>query len=83
MEIVWKREDFIFDTIRESEVWADSISNEMFGRTISGYITPDYKIAYSLAFFLAQIDEFQVHTKNFYEKESGLDLYKIWVSYKT
>ncbi|NRG31223.1 hypothetical protein [Niallia circulans] len=53
MEIEWKKETIIFETLRESEVWADSIANEIHGRTINGYITPDYKIAYALSFFLA------------------------------
>ncbi|MBY0598174.1 hypothetical protein [Bacillus bingmayongensis] len=49
MDIRWKSEDVIFDTQRESEVWTDSIANEIYGRTIDGYITPDYKIAYALS----------------------------------
>lgn len=43
MKIKWKSEDVIFDTWWEAEVWADSIANEIHGRTINGYITPDYK----------------------------------------
>ena len=27
MDIRWKSEEIIFDTLRESEVWADSIAN--------------------------------------------------------
>jgi len=42
MEIEWKKETIIFETLRESEVWADSIANEIHGRTINGDITPDY-----------------------------------------
>lgn len=47
----WKREDVIFETMREAEVWADSIANEMYGRLFDGYETLDYKIAYALSFF--------------------------------
>ncbi|HDR6316819.1 TPA: hypothetical protein QCU53_003612 [Bacillus thuringiensis] len=46
----WKREDIIFETIREAEVWADGVANEMYGRVFDGYETLDYKIAYALAF---------------------------------
>lgn len=49
----WKREDVIFETVREAEVWADGVANEMYGRVFDGYETPDYKIAYALSFFLA------------------------------
>lgn len=58
MEIRWKREDVVFETLWESEVWADSIANEIYGRTIDGYITPDYKIAYALSFFLGSVPQF-------------------------
>lgn len=47
----WKREDVIFETIREAEVWADGVANEMYGRLFDGYETLDYKIAYALSFF--------------------------------
>jgi len=77
MEIKWKKEDVIFDTFKESEVWADSISNEIYGRTIDGYITPDYKIAYALSFFLASVPNFIVHTKESVVKESIV--YIVWV----
>ncbi len=55
----WKREDVIFETIREAEVWADGVANEMHGRLFDGYETLDYKIAYALSFFLAQNREYQ------------------------
>ena len=45
----WKREDVIFETIREAEVWADGVANEMHGRLFDGYETLDYKIAYALS----------------------------------
>ena len=46
-----EREDVIFETVREAEVWADGVANEMYGRVFDGYETPDYKIAYALSFF--------------------------------
>lgn len=46
----WKREDVIFETVREAEVWVDGVANEMYGRVFDGYETPDYKIAYALSF---------------------------------
>lgn len=79
--IRWKTEDITFKTLRESEVWADSIANEIYGETIHGYITPDYKIAYALAFFLASTSHFIVHT----EKEAIKDsfIYKVWITVAT
>ncbi|MEN1936682.1 hypothetical protein AAIE21_14050 [Paenibacillus sp. 102] len=74
----WKSEDVIFDTLRESEVWADSIANEICGRTIDGYITPDYKIAYALSFFLASVPNFIVHTEETVITDSFV--YKVWVT---
>ena len=50
----WKREDVIFETIREAEVWADGVANEMYGRLFDGYETLDYKIAYALSFSSAK-----------------------------
>ncbi|WP_459502035.1 hypothetical protein [Bacillus sp. C1] len=70
----WKIEEIMFDTLRESEVWADSIANEIHGRTIDGYITPDYKIAYALSFFLASVPHFSVHT------DTDSFVYKVWVT---
>ncbi|KAA6477123.1 hypothetical protein [Bacillus cereus] len=57
----WKKEEVIFETIRETEVWGDSIANEMYGRLFDGYETLDYKIAYALSFFLAQNQHFIPH----------------------
>lgn len=51
--VKWEREDIIFETMREAEVWADSIANEMYGSVFDGYETPDYKIAYALSFFFS------------------------------
>lgn len=78
MDIKWKSENVIFDTLWESEVWADSIANEIYGRTIDGYITPDYKIAYALSFFLGAVPSFIVHT----EKKLIVDsfVYKVWIT---
>lgn len=62
MPIRWKEEMLQFETLREAEVWADSIANEMHGRSITGYGTPDFKVGTILAFYLAQAHEFRVHT---------------------
>jgi hypothetical protein len=85
MEIEWKKETIIFETLRESEVWADSIANEIYGRTINGYITSDYKIAYALSFFLATNPDFVVHTEKSFSIRPGLKVedsffYKVWVT---
>jgi hypothetical protein len=78
MNIKWKSEDIIFDTLRESEVWAESITNEIYGRTIDGYKTPDYKVAYALSFSLASIPCFRVNTEKKLENESFI--YMVWVT---
>ncbi|MCZ8539895.1 hypothetical protein [Psychrobacillus psychrodurans] len=75
MNIRWKREEIIFETFYEADVWADSLANEIYGRIYDGYITSDYKIAYSLAFRLASIDTFRVNTQ-----QDGLNIYKVWVT---
>ncbi len=75
-KVRWKREDVIFETMREAEVWADSIVNEMHGRVFDGYETLDYKIAYALSFFLAQEREFTVCTEKHFEK--GRFIYRVW-----
>lgn len=75
MNIRWKREEIIFETLYEADVWADSLANEIYGRIYDGYITSDYKIAYSLAFRLASIDTFRVNTQ-----QDGLNKYKVWVT---
>ncbi|WPK10260.1 hypothetical protein R6U77_09955 [Lysinibacillus louembei] len=69
----WNREDIIFDSLHEADVWADSIANEIYARLYDGYDTRDYKIAYSLAFRLSGIKELKVMT------ESTADRYKVWV----
>ena len=38
-KVRWKREDVIFETIREAEAWADGVANEMHGRVFDGYET--------------------------------------------
>lgn len=76
--VKWEREDIIFETIREAEVWADSIANEMYGRVFDGYETPDYKIAYALAFFLASIPRFTVHAETVVENDTFI--YKVWIT---
>ncbi|MEF7634904.1 MULTISPECIES: hypothetical protein [Bacillus cereus group] len=74
----WKREDVIFETIREAEVWADGVANEMYGRLFDGYETLDYKIAYALSFFLAQNREFNIHTE--VEWNENIGVYKVWIT---
>ncbi|ALL20995.1 hypothetical protein ABEX41_03385 [Bacillus tropicus] len=74
----WKREDVIFETIREAEVWADGIANEMYGRLFDGYETLDYKIAYALSFFLAQNQECYIHTS--VEINKDIEVYKVWIA---
>lgn len=63
----WKKEENVFDTMREADMWADSIANEIYGRIYDSYSTPDYKIACSLAFRLASIKNCRVYTE--YEEE--------------
>ncbi|MCZ8532518.1 hypothetical protein [Psychrobacillus psychrodurans] len=75
MNIRWKREEIFFETLYEADVWADSLANEIYGRIYDGYITSDYKIAYSLAFRLASIDTIRVNTQ-----QDGLNIYKVWVT---
>jgi len=77
MTIKWKKEEIIFDTIHEADMWADSIVNEIYGKNYNGYNTPDFKIAYSLAFRLASIKEYRVCTE--YSKKR----YKVWVTFHT
>lgn len=76
MTLRWKREDFIFDSLYEADVWADSIGNEMYAKLYDGYNTPDYKIAYSLAFRLAEMKEFRVITEISINNDKR---YKVWV----
>lgn len=75
MEIKWKNEDIIFETLQEADVWADSIANEIYGRTYNGYDTSDYKIANSLAFRLASFENCKVYTEN------NNNRYKVWVEF--
>lgn len=72
MEYRWKTEDFVFDTFREAEVWAHSLSNEMMAAGIHGYQTPDEKIACALSFYLAKVPENIVHT------DYNGKIYKVW-----
>ena len=77
MTIRWNREEIIFDTLYEADTWADSIANEIYGRIYEGYDTPDYKIAYTLAFRLASIKECRVYTGR------DKNRYKVWVTFYT
>ncbi|RWQ72284.1 hypothetical protein [Bacillus cereus] len=74
----WKKEEVIFATIREAEVWADGVANEMYGRVLDGYATRDYKVAYALAFFLAQNREFNIYTS--VEFNHDIEVYKVWIT---
>jgi len=74
----WKREDAIFETVREAQVWADGFVNEMYGRVFDGYETPDYKIAYALSFLLAQNRELNIHTE--VEFNNDMEVYKVWIT---
>lgn len=77
MNLRWNRQNVMFETLREAEVWAGSIGNEIYGWVYDGYITPDYKIAYALSFQLAQVSHFKVHTEIDVNNEPWL--YKVWV----
>ena len=76
MTLKWKRENIIFDSLYEADVWADSIGNEIYARLFDGYSTPDYKIAYALAFRLAEMKEFRVVTEIAMDNDKR---YKVWV----
>lgn len=76
-KVKWKKEDVIFETMREAEVWADAVANEMYGRVFDGYETLDYKVAYALAFLLAQNQEFNIHTE--VECNETIEVYKVWI----
>ena len=74
MTLKWKRESIIFDSLFEADIWADSIGNEIYAKLYDGYDTPDYKIAYALAFRLAEMKKSKVNTER-----SMDDRYKVWV----
>ncbi len=76
-KVKWKKEDVIFETMREAEVWADAVANEMYGRVFDGYETLDYKIAYALAFLLAKNREFNIYTE--VECNETIEVYKVWI----
>ncbi|MFI8708455.1 hypothetical protein ACIGHG_15485 [Bacillus sp. NPDC077411] len=67
MSIRWHKPDcrqdyMVFDTLWEAEEWRGSISNDMYAGVFDGYTTPDEKVAYVLAFRLASVQRFHVHT---------------------
>jgi hypothetical protein len=78
MKIRWHSESLFLETLREAEIWADSIANEMYARNYDGYITPDYKIAYVLAFRLASINEFEVRTEIGFSEDKK-EVFRVWV----
>lgn len=71
----WKAEEIAFDTMREADVWADSIANEMYGRLYDSYSTPDYKVACALAFRLAAIENCRVCTE---DKGDRFEVYAVF-----
>ncbi|WP_229722213.1 hypothetical protein [Priestia taiwanensis] len=71
----WNHDVVTLETMREAEVWADSIANEIYGRIYEGYTTSDYKVAYALAFMLASIRQFHVHTEI-----ENTSVYKVWIT---
>lgn len=74
MALRWKREEILFHSLFEADVWADSIGNEIYARLYDAYDTPDYKVAYSLAFRLAEMKKFKVMT------EISMDnRYRVWI----
>lgn len=86
VNIKWKQDDLIFDSWREAEIWGDSIANDIHGRTINGYITPDIKIASALSFLLALNPEYIVHTEKSFVVRPDIKtidsfFYKVWVTY--
>lgn len=52
----------------------------MYARLYDGYDTPDYKVAYSLAFRLAGMKGFRVFTKTMRDNDNNRR-YKVWVEY--
>ncbi|MCM3734381.1 hypothetical protein M3215_00640 [Bacillus cytotoxicus] len=63
MSILWHNSDhMVFDSLWEAEEWGRSISNDMHAGAFDGYTTPNEKVAYVLAFRLASVDQFHVHT---------------------
>ncbi|SDC69561.1 hypothetical protein [Exiguobacterium sp. OS-77] len=77
MSIRWKEEMLQFETYREAEVWADSITNEIHGRSITGYCTPDFKVATILAFYLAENPDYRVRSATVHLDEKIY--YQVWV----
>ncbi len=77
MPIRWKEETIVFETFREADVWADALANEIYGRTINEYCTPDHKIACALTFYLAHVPEFRVQTAEI--PFENLTYYQVWV----
>lgn len=76
MTLRWKRENIVFDSFYEADVWADSIGDEIYANLYDGYDTPDYKIAYSLTFRLAEIKKFRVFAEVNMDNDKR---YKVWV----
>lgn len=72
-----RQDTMIFDSMYEAETWADSICNEIYASIFDGYTTFDYKVACALAFLLAQVKEFRVHTEEAVVNDTFL--YKVWV----
>ncbi|MTH53400.1 hypothetical protein GKZ89_08220 [Bacillus mangrovi] len=74
----WKKEDQMFETLWEAEMWADSIVNEMHAQLYEGYETSDHKIAYVLAFYLSSgHDNRVIKTERFCKGDSRV--YRVWM----
>ena len=83
MSIRWHKSNYredhmIFDTLWEAEEWGCSISNDMHAGAFDGYTTPDEKIAYVLAFRLASVPRFHVHTDIVCSGDTCM--YRVWVT---
>ncbi|WP_369902189.1 hypothetical protein [Bacillus manliponensis] len=72
-----RQDTMIFDSMYEAETWADSICNEIYASVFDGYMTFDYKVAYALAFLLAEVTEFHVRTEKIFSENKFV--YKVWV----
>jgi hypothetical protein len=90
MQIRWSsgenREDhMIFDSLWEAEEWADSIRGDIIQGVFDGYTTPDQKVAFALAYYLAESAHYLAEWEQFIvyatkTRESDKFMYKVWVT---
>ncbi|MGG0187541.1 hypothetical protein [Bacillus rhizoplanae] len=83
MSIRWHESDcredhMVFDTLWEADEWGRSISHDIHAGAFDGYATPDEKVAYVLAFHLANVPRFHVHTDTVWSGDKII--YKVWVT---